>query len=182
MSFLLAAMLCGAVFGNIFLKIGFGSLNIFSLFILAASITYLTVFLYSRSGKVKYQVARPADKYLWMFFGVGVVAVIFSYIGVYSTFFPNNQLLRDTAYIPRQAYYVFFIPMIILAGRNASSPKSLDFISANRVFIFFGVWIAYVLLNQTIALNVPCAFALSTLMLMTSGERKAIDVPMLLII
>lgn len=182
MSFLLAAMLCGAVFGNIFLKIGFGSLNMFSLFILAASITYLTVFLYSRSGKVKYQVARPADKYLWMFFGVGVVAVIFSYIGVYSTFFPNNQLLRDTTYIPRQAYYIFFIPIIILAGRNASSPKLLDFISANRVFIFFGVWIAYVLLNQTIALNVPCAFALSTLMLMTSGERKAIDLPMLLIL
>lgn len=182
MSLLFAAILCGAVLGNAFFKIGFGSLNIFSLFILAASITYLTFFLISRSGKDKYQVARPTDKYLWMFFGVGIIAVVFSYIGVFSTFFPNNELLRDTSYIPRQAYYLFFIPMIILAGRNANSTKLLNFISVNRAFIFFGVWTAYVLFNKTIALNVLCTFSLSTLMLMTSEERKAIDVPMLSII
>ena len=121
MGYLLIAVLCGAVLGNAFFKMGFGSINVLSLFILAAVVTYLAVFLVSRSGRIKYQPSRPFDKYLWAFFGVGVVSVVFSYLGVYSTLFPTSALLRDESYIPRQAYYLFFIPMIILAGRNAST-------------------------------------------------------------
>ncbi len=182
MGYLLIAVLCGAVLGNAFFKMGFGSINVLSLFILAAVVTYLAVFLVSRSGRIKYQPSRPFDKYLWAFFGVGVVSVVFSYLGVYSTLFPTSALLRDESYIPRQAYYLFFIPMIILAGRNASTKGILDWVARNRTLLFFCVWVLYVAFNQQLALNVQCCFALGFLLLMNRRERKAVDILMLAVL
>ena len=182
MGYLLTAVLCGAVLGNAFFKMGVGSINVLSLFILAAVVTYLTVFLVFRSGRIKYRPSRPFDKYLWAFFGVGVVSATLSYLGVYSAFFPTSALLRDESYIPRQAYYLFFIPMIILAGRNAGTKGTLDWVARNRTLLFFGVWALYAAFNQQLALNVQCCFALGFLLLMNREERKAVDILMLAIL
>ena len=182
MPFLLAAVLCGAIFGNGFFKMFIGPLSVLNLFILAACTIYLTVFLVSRSGKVKYLPSRQFDRYLWAFFGVGVAVVVLSYLGVYALCFSTDTLLRDNSYIPRQAYYLFFIPMIILVGRNANSKQVLDWVASNRLLLFFGVWAVYVVLGKSFALNVPCCFALGFLLLMDRGERKAIDIPMMLIL
>lgn len=182
MPFLLAAVLCGAVFGNSFFKIGVGPLNVLGLFVLATGMTYLTVFVVSRSGKIKYQAARVSDKYLWAFFGVGIISVALSYLDVYFALFPEIPLLRDDSYIPRQAYYLFFVPMIILAGRNVDAGKALDWVSKNRVALFFLIWIAHIFFAKNLSLNVPCCFALGLLLLMDKGERKAVDVPMFAIL
>ena len=157
-------------------------MNVLNLFILAACVTYLTVFLVSQSGKIKYEAARPFDKYLWIFFGAGVVSVVFSYLGVYSALFPTSALLRDESYIPRQAYYLFFVPMIILAGRNVGTKRIFDWVARNRVLLFFGIWLFYIAFNQQLALNVQCCFALGLLLLMGKGERKAVDVLMLAVL
>lgn len=182
MSFLLVAVLCVAVFGMGFFKMGIGPLNVLSVFILATAVVYLTAFLVSHSGKAKYQPSRPFDKYLWAFFWIGIASVVLSYLGVYSSLFPDSALLRDNSYIPRQGYYLFFVPMIILAGRHVDTGKILDWVAKNRAVLFFGVWIAHVSINGSLALNVPCSFAVGFLLLIDGEERKAIDVLMLAIL
>lgn len=181
MQLLVVALFGSAIFNNSFFRFGLGSLNVLSLFIIFCGATYLAMHFYNRKHAKKYKSANSCDKFLWAFFVVGAISVAGSYSGFYESITSNN-IIYNMSYIPRQAYYLFFIPLIVLAGRHVQTPSILRFLQNNYIILFFFTWCSYIVINQTIKLDVPCFFCLSTLLLMGRDSKRVIDIVMLLII
>lgn len=181
MLLLVAALFGSAVFNSSFFRIGSGMVNILSLFIVLCGVTYLFVHFYNKKRGEKYLPSRSSDRFFWMFFYTGVISVIASYLGFYKAI-ASNDVMFDSSFIPRQAYYLFFIPLVILAGRHVQTPTILKWIQKNYRALFFLVYLAYIAVNRTPAIDVPCFFCLSTLLLMGRERNRAADVAMLLLI
>ncbi len=181
MLLLVAALFGSAVFNSSFFRIGSGSVNILSLFILFCGATYLFMHFYNKKRGEKYLPSRSSDRFFWMFFCVGAISVVASYMGFYKAI-ASNDVMFDPSFIPRQAYYLFFIPLVILAGRHVQTPAILDWIQKNYRPLFCLIYLAYIAVNRTPAIDVPCFFCLSMLLLMGRERNRVVDIAMLLLI
>lgn len=182
MLLLVAALFGSAIFNSAFFRMGSGSINVLSLFIALSGATYLFMHIYNKKRGKKYLPPNSSDRFLWAFFGLGVASVMGSYLGLYNTLSSLSDVSFDSSYIPRQAYYLFFIPLVILAGRHVQTPTVLKWIQKHYRILFFAVYLAYVVANRTPAIDVPCFFCLSTLLLMGRERNRAADIAMLLLI
>lgn len=183
MPLLLVIVLCSAVFGNPFFKYGFGQLNVLSAIIMV-TVGYYAASLFAakkRAGKL-YEKRLKCDRWLWGFFAYGIVVVGLSYLGFYSHAGFPVSVLFDASYIPRQAYYLFFMPLIILLASRSSTERCLIFVQKNRRRLFVFVYVAYALWHQTFALNIPCCFCLGALTLLGRQRESVLDLAMLLVI
>lgn len=182
MPLLLLALVGSAIFNNVFFKFGQGSANVLNFFIVATCLVYSVTFLFSKRGKVVFSESLNCDKYLWAFLIYGVITVLLSYAGFYSGLSLADSVSYDASYIPRQAYYLFFIPLIIFAARDGNAQKYIDFISRHYIVIFLIIYTAYMLWNRTIALKVPVCFCLAVILLLGSTKNKVIDLLLLAIV
>lgn len=176
MPILLIGLFGSAIFGNAFFKIGTGSLTVLNFLIVVSCITYLTAFIANRKGLVRYDAPNKGDNLLWAFCFLGLAVVGLSYAGLYSAVGVTGDLLINASFIPRQAYYLFFIPLVILAGRSKSALSCLVVAKKNYRQFFVFVYLAYVAAQGTVALDVPVCFCLSILLLMSDRRDTVIDI------
>lgn len=181
MYLLIVALIGAAVFNSDFFQFGVGSVNVLTVFIVLSGAVYLLMHIYNKKRGEKYKPSNKCDRYLVVFLGWGVLVAVASYEGLYSLI-PTIVVAFDVSYIPRQAYYLFFLPLIILAGRHVQTPALLGMLCRCYRHLFFAIYAAYVFVNKTLAIDVPCFFCLSLLLLMGRDRRKAFDLAMLLLI
>lgn len=181
MQLFVVALFGSAIFNNGFFQLGFGGINVLSVFIVLGCFTYAGMHLYNKRKQAKYLPGKPNDILLWAFVMYGLVTVLGSYLGL-NRQSSSSSLLYDNSYIPRQAYYLFFIPLIILAGRHVQTPRILNMLGRHYRILFFFVYFSYLFINKTVAIDVPCFFCLSTLLLMGRERGRVCDLLMLLLI
>lgn len=175
------AMLGSAIFNGSFFKFEFGGINVLGLFILFGGCTYLLMHFLRVDGTEKYKVSQCSDKWLWSFVILGAAVAILSLLGAYERS-DATEVLFNRSYIPRQGYYLFFLPLIILAGRHYGTPWVIAFLRRHYRVLFWSVYFLYILFNKTLAIDVPCSFCLTTLLLMGRKVDRIADVAMLLLI
>lgn len=183
MPLLIIAMIGAAVFGNSFFKFGRGSMNMLALLIAATLIMYSVAFIRYKAGSKWFRADHfKGDRWLWTFFGFGVLVVGLSYLGFYRWMPFDTDVLYDMSYVSRQAYYLFFIPLVILGARSANTPRVMDTLAAHRTALFFAVYLAHVIYNQSLAIDVPCCFVLGVLLMLGAEKRRAVDLVLLAVL
>ena len=127
MPLLLTSMIGASIFGNDFFKFSIGSFNVLDFLIVATCISYLAIFSFGRARR-NFNSGLLCDRWLWAFLAYGLISVIFSYMGFYSSLGLSSDVLFNASFIPRQAYYLFFIPLIIASTRHPSSGSCRKFL------------------------------------------------------
>lgn len=183
MPFLLIMLLCSAAFGNAFFKFGSGQFNVLNAVIAIVVVYYIASLVSAkRRNATIYKVRLRCDRWLWALFVYGIVVVILSYCGFYTQAGFPVDVLFDVSYIPRQAYYIFFLPLIVLVAGMKSTESCLVFVGRSRRLLFACVYIAYLIWHRTFALNVPCCFCLGSLLLFERQRDSVLDICMLAIV
>ncbi|RDB60538.1 hypothetical protein C1878_13885 [Gordonibacter sp. 28C] len=115
------------------------------------------------------------DRWLWAFLAYGLISVVFSYMSFYSSLGLSSDVLFNASFIPRQAYYFFFIPLIIASTRHPSSESCRKFLCRKYRLLFFCIYVAHVLWTGGFALDVSSCFCLSLLLLLNKRKQEVID-------
>ena len=174
MPLLLTSMIGASIFGNDFFKFSIGSFNVLDFLIVATCISYLAIFSFGRARR-NFNSGLLCDRWLWAFLAYGLISVIFSYMGFYSSLGLSSDVLFNASFIPRQAYYLFFIPLIIASTRHPSSGSCRKFLCGKYRLLFLCIYIAHVLWTGGFALDVSSCFCLSLLLLLKKRKQEVID-------
>jgi hypothetical protein len=100
----------------------------------------------------------------------GLIFVFFSFIGI-NKFFISNELFTAARYIPRQAYYLFFVPAIIMFQDKFYTEKLDGFIKKYGSFAFWFIYILHIIVIRRFAIGIPTEMVLCWLDLSISGTR-----------
>lgn len=181
MYLLVTALFGSAVFNGSFFKLGIGPFNVLNVLILACALTYLAMHIHNKKRGAKYGPFNSGDIFLWCFVAIGALYVAGSYAGVFGIL-ASTDVSFAYSYIPRQAYYLFFIPLIMLAGRHYQTKPIIVWMGKHYKLLFASVYMAYISFNGTLAIDVPCFFCLSFLLLAGRERDRVCDLVALALI
>lgn len=155
-----------AIFGGSFVKFQIFHISVTYIVMLALMISYVRFFA------IKKDVLRinKNEKYLVEFELYGLIFVFFSFIGI-NKFFISNELFTAARYIPRQAYYLFFVPAIIMFQDKFYTEKLDGFIKKYGSFAFWFIYILHIIVIRKFAIGIPTEMVLCWLDLSISGTR-----------
>lgn len=158
----------------------FGPVDVFSLIAILTFFYYIKTIVTHGRSLARGNLASVTAKSLIIFCVFGLFIVCLS-LTSFSAFLPVSNLLYDLSYIPRQAYYYFFIPLIVLAGITTNADRALRFTKRHYKIIFLIIYCSFVLQNSTFALGVSASLVLGFLLLL-GDERDKVSSALLLLI
>ena len=165
-------MLIGtSLFNMDFIKLSFLGISVFDGIALWTFITYINFFLHDRLT-IKYN--RVELKSLLYFIIYAVFVVILSYMGFFKLLY-GKYTLFDTVYIPRQAYYIYFLPLIFVSVEDSFSYKVLSNIMHYGKTYYILLWACFVIIHRDFALNVCITFVLGFLILISFDLKYVFD-------
>lgn len=182
MYLVIAALVGGAFLGNEYFKYEIGPIDILSIMIVCTLLYYMYSLISKGSEWLRERHETIEDKFLFGFFVVGIISVFLSYLGFYKTLIGLDDLLYNQDYIPRQAYYLFFIPLILCLSKASSESRMLNWVFAHNRFLFLALYCSFVIARGSLELNVGMTFLLGTVLLLGSRKINVIDVMLLLIL
>ncbi len=109
---------------------------------------------------------KKGEKYLLVFELYGVFLVAFSLVGG-NRYFTNNELYVSLSYIPRQAFYLAFLPAIILFQDEFYTNKLDSFLKQYGRVSFWIIYFAHIIVMRQIVVSVPTEMLLGWLALTT---------------
>ena len=86
--------------------------------------------------------------------------------------FASDDLFFEKAYIPRQAYYVFVIPAILLMEDRDNIDYFKNFLNKNYNIIFWIIYIGSMIYSKRFAISVPTELILAGLLLWGNDIRR----------
>ena len=156
-----------AVFDNNFFKLKIGPVTVMYV-VMAITAIYYVWAIYTFTKRYK-RLDRGAGLVLGLCsFGILMAAV--SFTGILSG--PvANEVFIDYSYIPRQAYYLFFFPLIAVAPMLWTPGRSYWFFRRHAILCGFALYICRLVAIGNPALPVPITLALGACLLAPVGKR-----------
>ena len=182
MPILLIAFLGVAIFGNSFLKYDLGPCSVMSLMVGVTAAYYAVRLLSLRPATARSGDAHIGNSLLWLFFLYGCVVVGLSYLGLYQLLPSISAVYFDGSYIPRQAYYLFFLPLIILAGDDLFTLRCIDFMRRHHVAFFIILYALACLHTHSLELGVKDCLLLSVFVCLRERPDKVVDLVLFLVV
>lgn len=156
-----------AVFGGSFIKLQVWRFTMTYIVMGALVISYIRYFVVKR-GVFK---LKMGEKNLMIFEMYGLLLVVLSTLGI-NRYYISDELFTSIAYIPRQAYYLLFLPAVILFQDEFYTDKLDRFVDRYGRALFWIIYIAHMVIMRKFALSVPTEMMLCWLALTTGGTRR----------
>lgn len=167
-----------AIFDNSFFKLKIGPVAVMYVVMAATAVYYLwAIYTFTKRRK---RLDRGASIILGLcFFGVLMAAI--SFTGILSGPI-GNEVFVDYSYIPRQAYYLYFFPLIAVAPLLWTPGKGYQFFRRHAILCGFFLYVCKVLVGGSFALSVPITLALGACLLAPLGKRTLSHYALLLVL
>ena len=164
---LFIAILGIAIFGGAFVK--FQILHIPMTYIVMAALC----FSYVRYFAIKRGILnlKIGEKALFVFELYGLIMVFISFLGI-NQLFISKELFISKTYIPRQAYYLWFFPAIILFQDELYTKKIDVILLKYGKYVFWGLYFGHIITNRQFSLPVSTEFVLCWLAFLIGGTKK----------
>lgn len=156
-----------ALFGGPFVKSSIAGIQIFYLVLLFLVVAYIK-YLYSHWGVIQ---LTKINKAIIGFELYALIMIAMSFAGT-NKLFASDDLFFAKAYIPRQAYYVFVIPAILLMEDRDNIDYFKNFLSKNYNIIFWIIYIGSMIYSKRFAISVPTELILAGLLLWGNDIRR----------
>lgn len=156
-----------ALFGGSFVKFSIAGIQIFYLVLLFLVVAYIK-YLYSHWGVIQ---LTKINKAIIGFELYALIMIAMSFAGT-NKLFASDDLFFAKAYIPRQAYYVFVIPAILLMEDRDNIDYFKNFLSKNYNIIFWIIYIGSMIYSKRFAISVPTELILAGLLLWGNDIRR----------
>lgn len=150
MYFFLIMILGIAIFGGPFVRFTILGIPIIYLCIIFLCTSYIKYFFIDR----KKIVITTSEKYLLFFTIYGLLRTGLSAIHA-TDFLVSDDLFINTFYIPRQAYYLFFLPLIAVFGHTNVLGKVKKDVCKFQKEIFYIVYFFNLLFTHSFSIGVP---------------------------
>lgn len=168
--FLLFIVVIGiAIFDVSFPGTKFLGVPIIYLVMAAMTISYIR-FLRSNRGSVK---VTRSEKKLLIFIFYGLLLFFISLIGA-NKLFVSKDLLIKTSYIPRQAYYLFLLPSLILFKDSYYTDRLDIIIKKYGNLIFWCIYLIPMVLFKHFRITLPATIVLCWLTLKLESTNRTI--------
>lgn len=148
-----------AIFGGSFIRFQIWRFPVTYLVMGALAVSYIRYFLVKR-GVLS---LKKGEKNLLVFEIYGLMMVALSFFGL-NRLFISDELYTSTAYIPRQAYYLMFLPAIILFQDDFYTKRLDWFIRRYGRALFWIIYFGHIAVNRKVALSVPTEMIMCWLM------------------
>lgn len=152
-----------AIYGGNVLKLEIFGFSIMSLFLLLLSILYIKYFVTNYN---KFFI----DKFhfnIILFEIYGIIYVIMSYLEI----FLNENLIHNSHYIPRQSYYLFILPLIILISNEKCFNSIKYYVKKYNVLLFCLVYLGHIILTEELYLTVSSTIVLSAISILNKNSK-----------
>lgn len=156
-----------ALFGGPFVKFSIAGIQIFYFVLLFLVVAYIK-YLYSHWGVIQ---LTKINKAIIGFELYALIMITMSFAGT-NKLFASDDLFFAKAYIPRQAYYVFVIPAILLMEDRDNIDYFKNFLSKNYNIIFWIIYIGSMIYSKRFAISVPTELILAGLLLWGNDIRR----------
>lgn len=156
-----------ALFGGAFVKFSIAGIQIFYLVLLFLVVAYIKYF-YSHWGVIQ---LTKINKAIIGFELYALMMIAMSFAGT-NKLFASDDLFFEKAYIPRQAYYVFVIPAILLMEDRDNIDYFKNFLNKNYNIIFWIIYIGSMIYSKRFAISVPTELILAGLLLWGNDIRR----------
>lgn len=156
-----------ALFGGPFVKFSIAGIQIFYLVLLFLVVAYIK-YLYSHWGVIQ---LTKINKAIIGFELYALMMIAMSFAGT-NKLFASDDLFFEKAYIPRQAYYVFVIPAILLMEDRDNIDYFKNFLNKNYNIIFWIIYIGSMIYSKRFAISVPTELILAGLLLWGNDIRR----------
>lgn len=156
-----------ALFGGSFVKFSIAGIQIFYLVLLFLVVAYIK-YLYSHWGVIQ---LTKINKAIIGFELYALMMIAMSFAGT-NKLFASDDLFFEKAYIPRQAYYVFVIPAILLMEDRDNIDYFKNFLNKNYNIIFWIIYIGSMIYSKRFAISVPTELILAGLLLWGNDIRR----------
>lgn len=156
-----------ALFGRPFVKFSIAGIQIFYLVLLFLVVAYIK-YLYSHWGVIQ---LTKINKAIIGFELYALMMIAMSFAGT-NKLFASDDLFFEKAYIPRQAYYVFVIPAILLMEDRDNIDYFKNFLNKNYNIIFWIIYIGSMIYSKRFAISVPTELILAGLLLWGNDIRR----------
>ena len=156
-----------ALFGGAFAKFSIAGIQIFYLVLLFLVVAYIKYF-YSHWGVIQ---LTKINKAIIGFELYALMMIAMSFAGT-NKLFASDDLFFEKAYIPRQAYYVFVIPAILLMEDRDNIDYFKNFLNKNYNIIFWIIYIGSMIYSKRFAISVPTELILAGLLLWGNDIRR----------
>lgn len=166
MAFFYIMVLGIAAYGGAFVKIEIAGIPLTYIFMALLAVTYINYFIRHR-GKLK---IWKSEICLIVFVCYGLLIVLLSAFGVQENLL-NGELLTLKSYIFRQAYYLYFLPLIIVMADEENYTKYKKLLEKYRLILFWGIYLFHIIYRQQLAIGVPTVFILAYLSLQKKGDQ-----------
>lgn len=156
-----------AVFDNSFFKVKIGPVNVLYIIMAATAVYYIwAIHTFIKREK---RLDRGAGLILCLcFFGILAAAVSFTGLLCKPV---SNVVFVDYSYIPRQAYYLYFLPLIAVAPVLWTPGVCYQVFRRHAIFFGFFLYICRLLIFGTFGLSVPTTLAIGVCLLAPLGKR-----------
>lgn len=181
MPYLLIAITGSSIIGLPFLKEEIGPVSIFGIVVFLAACGYIGALVRIARGTLSLGDLATSERWLLLFFIVGVILFVLSACGVYRAIVPS-EILYDESYMFRQAYYLYFIPAILLVSRSPLSYKMIDALRRHYLIAFILIYLFSFCLNLSFSLNMTATLCLGTILLLGRDRTRVVDCGLLAIL
>ena len=164
------------IYGDRFVKLNILGIETIYICMFFLAFNYLKFFL---NKKNRLQLTKNEVRLVY-FVIYGLIRVVLSLTGI-TDFLVSDELFVNVSYIPRQAYYLFFLPAIIVAPGTRELKWFMDLLVSHRKKIFFLIYAIKIVLQQEISLGVTSVLFLGYLSLLKKKNTKTDYVMFLLI-
>lgn len=158
---------CCTVWGGAFVKFSIAGIQIFYLVLLFLVVAYIKYF-YSHWGVIQ---LTKINKAIIGFELYALMMIAMSFAGT-NKLFASDDLFFEKAYIPRQAYYVFVIPAILLMEDRDNIDYFKNFLNKNYNIIFWIIYIGSMIYSKRFAISVPTELIIAGLLLWGNDIRR----------
>lgn len=155
-----------SVLGSSFFKIRLGPLSVINIYMLWTMLYYLNALVAAVRHRLR---IKKETGYLFLFVCYAFIVVLLSYTGILSANF-LDQVYVDYSYIPRQAYYLLFLPLPVIAALLWKPNKIANFVLTKPERTAFLLYAAYCIYNQRIALAIPITLFLGACLLLVKSR------------
>lgn len=169
MTLIVVAVIGTALFnGSAFFKFGTAGFTMMDVYLAATFLYYCNAVVLMLRRKLHMQ---KSERKLLGFVLWGLFFVVLSYFDVFA-FVTEGHLLVDHSFILRQAYFLYFLPLAIAVPMMWRPNRLSRLVSDHAIAFGFILYVAYIALNGTLALNVQVTFLLAALALM--GRKRTV--------
>ena len=165
-----------AIYGGKFVRFQILHIPITYIVMAALFVSYIRYFIVNK-GILK---LTNGEKKLTAFEIYGGIMTVLSLLGL-NTFFTSDDLYRSAAYIPRQVYYLLFLPAIILFRDSFYTEKVDRLLARCGKILFWLIYFGHITAARKFSLSVPTEFILGWLAL-SIGKGRATKSSILMLI